>query len=344
MIHTDAGYYTPYPASSGGTGASYRHIWYLKDHLGNNRALVDGSGNAVALHDYDPFGEEIATASSSLPYPFPPGGTESPYMYGGKEWSATTSTYDFEARQFSPSFHRFTTMDPLAEKYYSISPYAYCADDPVNLIDPDGCYGHVAAGAIGGAVLGGLSSGGIAILQRKSVREVIGATIGGAVSGAITGAVMTATFGGAVAVGAVGEGIGSAIEQAIVDHESISIKTIARDAVAGAVGGGLSHGVDKLLLNNIKEGAISSMDAKYASEEVKELLTKEVKKEMSNSGQSLGKAGKRQLKDEVNNRINDLSTSDKAMVEMGYFVTQQTVGNTTIFGTKSLYDFLYDKR
>ena len=86
------------------------------------------------------------------------------------------------------------------------------------------------------------------------------------------------------------------------------------------------------------------MDTKYASEEVKNLLTKEVKKEMSNSGQALGKAGKRQVKDEVNKRIKDLSTSDKAMIEMEYFVTRQTIGNTTTLGTESLYDFLYDKR
>ncbi|MBR1490838.1 MAG: RHS repeat-associated core domain-containing protein, partial [Bacteroidales bacterium] len=142
MIHTDAGYYTRVLTPAGVTGPLYTHIWYLRDHLGNNRVLADGSGAPVALHDYDPFGEEISVASSTLPYPFPPGGTESPYKYGGKEWSATTSTYDFEARQFSPSFHRFTTMDPLAEKYYSISPYAYCANDPVNMIDPNGLSTH----------------------------------------------------------------------------------------------------------------------------------------------------------------------------------------------------------
>ena len=28
-------------------------------------------------------------------------------------------------------------MDPLSEKYYHISPYAYCAGNPVNLVDPD---------------------------------------------------------------------------------------------------------------------------------------------------------------------------------------------------------------
>ena len=33
---------------------------------------------------------------------------------------------------------RFTTNDPLAEKYYSMSPYTYCADNPVKFIDPNG--------------------------------------------------------------------------------------------------------------------------------------------------------------------------------------------------------------
>lgn len=37
-------------------------------------------------------------------------------------------------------FHipRFTTMDPLCEKYYSISPYAYCGNNPIKYIDPTG--------------------------------------------------------------------------------------------------------------------------------------------------------------------------------------------------------------
>ena len=343
MIHTDAGYYTPMMSLGG--GLIYLHFWYLKDHLGNNRIVANGNGSVIEAHDYDPFGVDISVLSSGFP-PFPtfPSPQGSPYKYGGKEWNATTSTYDFEARQLSPAFHRFTTMDPLAEKYYGISPYAYCANNPINLVDPDGCFGFVAAGAVGGAVIGGLSSGGIAIIQRKSVREVIGATVGGAVSGAITGAVTTATFGGAVAVGAIGEGIGSAIEQAIVDYESISIQTIAKDAIAGATGGGLSHGAGKIFLNKIKQRAISSVDVKYASEETQEVLTKEVKKEMSSSGQALGKAGKQQVKAEVNKRIKDYSTADKAMIEMGYFVTRQEVGNKTTFGTEFLYDFLYDQR
>ena len=29
-------------------------------------------------------------------------------------------------------------MDPLAEKYYGVSPYAYCGNNPVRYVDPDG--------------------------------------------------------------------------------------------------------------------------------------------------------------------------------------------------------------
>ena len=46
--------------------------------------------------------------------------------------------YDFHARQYDMSVPRFTTIDPMAEKYPSISPYAYCAGNPIRYIDPDG--------------------------------------------------------------------------------------------------------------------------------------------------------------------------------------------------------------
>ena len=46
--------------------------------------------------------------------------------------------YDYGARYYEPVLSRFTTMDPLAEKFYSISPYAYCAGNPVMFVDPDG--------------------------------------------------------------------------------------------------------------------------------------------------------------------------------------------------------------
>ncbi|MDY6277240.1 MAG: RHS repeat-associated core domain-containing protein [Bacteroidales bacterium] len=58
------------------------------------------------------------------------------YRFSGKE--QVRGLYDFGARWFTPKRAHWTTMDPLAEKYYSISPYVYCAGNPVNIVDPSG--------------------------------------------------------------------------------------------------------------------------------------------------------------------------------------------------------------
>ena len=60
------------------------------------------------------------------------------YKYNGKELDRMhgLDLYDYGARMQNGM--RFTTIDPLAEKYYSISPYAYCANNPIRFIDPTG--------------------------------------------------------------------------------------------------------------------------------------------------------------------------------------------------------------
>ena len=50
----------------------------------------------------------------------------------------TTGYTDFGARQYSPTLRRWMTPDPLSEKYYGVSPYAFCNNNPVNFVDPDG--------------------------------------------------------------------------------------------------------------------------------------------------------------------------------------------------------------
>ena len=48
------------------------------------------------------------------------------------------NAYDYGARFYDPLLPTWDRMDPLCEKYYHISPYAYCANDPVNFIDLEG--------------------------------------------------------------------------------------------------------------------------------------------------------------------------------------------------------------
>ena len=62
------------------------------------------------------------------------------YKFIGKELDTMhgLNMYDFGARQLAPTTGLFTSMDPLCEKYYNISPYMYCAGNPIRYVDPDG--------------------------------------------------------------------------------------------------------------------------------------------------------------------------------------------------------------
>ena len=66
--------------------------------------------------------------------------TNQAYKYNGKELDRMHGLdwYDYGARNYDAPLLVWTTVDPLAEKYYNSSPYAYCANNPISNIDPDG--------------------------------------------------------------------------------------------------------------------------------------------------------------------------------------------------------------
>ena len=104
---------------------------FVRDHLGSVRLVCNGNtGEVVQSLEYLPSGVIFRSRNFD----------RQPYRFTGKELLSAHGLdwYDSGARMQEFHIPRFTTMDPLCEKYYSISPYAYCNNNPVNYVDPDG--------------------------------------------------------------------------------------------------------------------------------------------------------------------------------------------------------------
>lgn len=125
MILTEEGYVTL-------SGDAPIYHYYLKDHQGNNRVVINQASTVEQINHYYPFGGlfEVNTTTSGI----------QSYKYNGKELDRIHGVdwYDYEARMYDGALGRFTTVDPLTEKYYSTNLYAYCKNNPINRIDPDG--------------------------------------------------------------------------------------------------------------------------------------------------------------------------------------------------------------
>ena len=108
-----------------------KYYYFFRDHLGSIRCVSSRSLDKKRFHYY-PFGMPYPDQERDEPQPV--------YRYNGKEldYMHGLDLYDYSARYYDFTVGSFTTIDPLAEKYYSISPYAYCNNNPVRYIDPTG--------------------------------------------------------------------------------------------------------------------------------------------------------------------------------------------------------------
>ena len=60
------------------------------------------------------------------------------YTFSAKELDSETGLSYFGSRYYSSDLSIWLSVDPMSDKYASLSPYVYCADNPVKLVDPDG--------------------------------------------------------------------------------------------------------------------------------------------------------------------------------------------------------------
>jgi len=121
------------PFSTGSLTFTYNY--YIRDHLGNVRAVIDGAGTIKQANNYNPFGMEYGESAESQTLT-----NYQNYQYSGKEFDRKLelNLYDFGARFYDATRGQWTTPDPLAALNYAVSPYVYCSNNPLNRIDPTG--------------------------------------------------------------------------------------------------------------------------------------------------------------------------------------------------------------
>ncbi len=110
-----------------------KYEYDIKDHLGNVRMTMtpNTSNQPTVLQEdsYYPFGLKMGLSTAT--------GTPNKYTYNGKELvdEFGLNWYHYGARYYDPQIGRWHSIDPADEFH---SPYVYCANNPVMLVDPDG--------------------------------------------------------------------------------------------------------------------------------------------------------------------------------------------------------------
>ena len=107
------------------------YSFYIKDYQGNIRVVLNQSNQPIELNSYYSYGALMAATTTE---------GNQPYKYSAKELDRENGLdlYDSQARWYAPQIDRTSTFDPMAEKYPHLSPYLWCAANPITLTDPTG--------------------------------------------------------------------------------------------------------------------------------------------------------------------------------------------------------------
>ena len=105
--------------------------FYHPDHLGSSAFITDINGRAIQHLQYLPFGETFIDERTDINY-------NTPYKFSAKEKDEETQYSYFGARYYDSDLSVWLSVDPLSDLYPNLSPVAYCANNPIMLIDPNG--------------------------------------------------------------------------------------------------------------------------------------------------------------------------------------------------------------
>ncbi len=118
------------PAENNNSGFENLQYFYHSDHLGSSSFVTNRFGRAVQHLQYLPFGEVFINQRSTY--------FNSPYKFTAKEHDPETNYTYFGARYYDSDLSIFLSVDRFADKYLSLTPYHYCANNPIIFTDPTG--------------------------------------------------------------------------------------------------------------------------------------------------------------------------------------------------------------
>jgi RHS repeat-associated protein len=228
--------------------------FYFADQVGSAQLVTGPNGGIQQQIEYHPYGEERVITNSI---------TQN-YRFTGKEHDSETNDDYFGARYYGSWSGRFLTPDwaatPVPIPYavmgnpQTLNLYSYVENNPITGTDPDGhcepfCGALVGAGVGAGAVILSEVFHGESVFSKDSFKRIVGGAVGGAIVGGTLGAASEAGLpllqqaiagAGANIVGGVAD---RAISTGSMNTATDSLSDIRNDAVFGAAGVGLEHGI-----------------------------------------------------------------------------------------------------
>lgn len=135
------------------------YYMFQKDAQGSTRAVIDSSGTCAEWYDYTDFGETTIHEEQE--------GFLNRICYTGGVYDENTELYYLNARYYNPETGRFLPRDSYrgeAEKPETLHLYLYCANDPVNYVDPSGHKFQLIGAGVGISIALGMAAAGVELI------------------------------------------------------------------------------------------------------------------------------------------------------------------------------------